>query len=218
MQSAARVAELRELLVKSTRYAAFLSFPMLLVLVIFGGAILRLWMGPRYENGPLVATLALGHLAMIVTRPAQNILLGLNAHGRAGAANLAAAVAAIGLALAALGPLQLGLLGAAWSVAIPLTLANGLVVPWLACRELGLSTARFLTEALRVPLLCAGPYAACLWAARTAFPAQPLVGLGWGLLLGGMLLAALYWRLALPPSLKRALVGRLSLRRSECVP
>ncbi len=216
--SAARREELRDLLVKSTRYAAFVTLPMILTLVILGGPLLRLWMGPRYENGLLLATLALGYCTAMLLRPAQHILVGLNAHGRPGAANLAAAAVAIGLAFLAVGPLNLGLLGAALAAGIPLTLANGLYIPFIACRVLHLPTRRFVVDTLRLPLLCVLPYALCLLAARLAFTQQPPLALGSGILAGGLVLAGFYWHHALPPSLKKSVTARFRPKRTNPVP
>ena len=215
LKAASGQEKLRDLLIKSTRYAVYLALPATLTLMIFGGPILRLWMGPRYEHGLLLALLAGGYLATILLRPAQNILIGMNAHGRPGAASLLAAGVAVGLAYVALGPLDMGLVGAALAVGIPLTLVDGVYVPLLACRRLGLGVGSFVVQVLREPLVCIVPYTACLLAARLALWQRPLLGLGCGLAVGSAVLAPLYWRYALPPSLKKSISSRLGRGRKD---
>ena len=43
--------DLRDLLVTTTRYAAFIALPMAILLAVFADPILLLWMGPHYEQG-----------------------------------------------------------------------------------------------------------------------------------------------------------------------
>ena len=215
LQGAERRDALRDLLIKSTRYAAYVSLPMVLTLVIFGGPILRLWMGPRYENGALLAALAVGYLASMLLRPALHILIGLNAHGRAGAAILLGTGGAIGLAFIALGPMQSGLIGAAAAIGVPLTITHGLYLPWLTCRELEMRVSTLARGVLEDPIRCVLPFAFCLLASRVVFAQQPLAGLGVGMLAGGAFLAVSYWRTALPPSVRRTLTARFGSQRAR---
>jgi len=56
------------------RYSLYLALPMVLVLVIFGGPLMQLWMGPRYADDLVPAILALGNLAILMQYPALTIL------------------------------------------------------------------------------------------------------------------------------------------------
>ena len=214
-QSAEKRDDLRDLLVKSTRYAVYVSLPMVLTLVIFGGPILRVWMGPRYENGTLLAVLVLAYLTGMLTRPALHILIGLNAHGRAGAAILLGTAAAIAAAFVALGPMQAGLIGAAVAIGIPMTITYGVYLPLLTCRELEMPLSQLLRGVFVDPLRCVLPFTTCLLIARLVLAQQPLIGLGVGLLVGGVLLAIAYWRNALPPSLRESLAARFGSHRTR---
>jgi len=214
LQAMGQLEELRELLVKGTRYGAYIALPMVLGLTVLGGPLLELWMGPRYTQGAWVlAVLAVGHLAMLGQRPVLSVLKGMNAHGLPGVANLLAAIASIALGILALGPLRLGLVAAALAVTVPLTIANGLYVPVYACRRLDLPLVRYVFESLRGPILCGIPFGGCLVAARVIYADRPFVALAVGTAVGAVVLAGLYWCFVLPASLKRTLIGLVRPKR-----
>jgi O-antigen/teichoic acid export membrane protein len=204
MQAIDGKARLRSLLVDATRYGAFVTLPLVLTLSILGGPLLNLWMGQEYANGWLAAALAVGYLPLLLQLPAINILTGLDAHGRPGLANLIAAICGIGLSVVALEILQAGLLGAA-AVVLPSALANGIYVPLYACRRFGISVTQYFTQTLRGPIGCALPYGICLVATRLVFYESHFIALAIGLVAGGAVLVPLYWRFALPQSMKAKL-------------
>jgi O-antigen/teichoic acid export membrane protein len=84
LESCGDVKEIENLLVKSTRYSIYLVLPTVLILVVFGGEVMRLWMGPAYANWTLPAIFAIGFLGTGIQTPILYMLEGLNAHGRAG--------------------------------------------------------------------------------------------------------------------------------------
>jgi O-antigen/teichoic acid export membrane protein len=197
-----RETALRDLLTESCRVCAYLSIPPLAFLAIMGDPILRLWMGPSYALGTLVAVLALGHLPSIVHQPVWNILVGMNMHGRFAVASLVAGVLSVILCAVALGPLHAGLSGAALALTIPLILLNFVYTAAYACRVLHLSYWRHLIDVWRKPLACGLPFILCLLGVRWIFDGRPglcfLVGMG----AGGLVLGAVYWKWAIPPSAK----------------
>lgn len=211
LHAVGRQDELRHFLVQTTRYGAYMSLPMVLLLAILGDPILRLWMGADYACGRVLAILALGHLIPMVQQPLWNILAGLNWHGRAAIANLLAALAAVAMAILALGWLHWGLAGAALAVVIPLGIANGLYMPWYACRSLHLSISRYFLESWPGPLLANIPYSLCLLAARQAFPDQPGLALLVGTASGGAVLIVLYWFYVLPANVRLGIRSRMGV-------
>ena len=54
LQATGKVADIRRLLFDASRSAVYMSLPMILFLIIMGGPILRVWMGPDYEEGSIV--------------------------------------------------------------------------------------------------------------------------------------------------------------------
>jgi O-antigen/teichoic acid export membrane protein len=212
LQATRQLDSLRDLFIRSACYGVYLALPMILALAILGGPFLRLWMGPEYAQALLVVILCLGSLASITQQPVVSVLFGLNAHGRAGLANFAASLCAAGLAYLAVGVLHWGLIGAALAVSIPLVASSAIYVPALACRRLELPFSRYLRQVWGTPLMACLPFAACLVAGRILFANQPLLAIAAGPALGSPLLALVYYRQVLPPSLKAKIAARLSGR------
>ena len=202
LQSTKDLEGIRLLLIKSVRYSFYLALPMVLVLVVFGGQILRFWMGQRYANGLIPAVLGIGYLTTMVQLPAWHILMGLNAHGRMGIAQLVASVCSIGLTVVALGYLRWGLAGIAVAVMLPLTVMNVIYLPHLVCRRLDLEIRQYLYSVLTGPILHVGPFAVCLLIARLVFSTEPLIGLLWGGIIGSAILGISYYRYVLPARIK----------------
>jgi len=202
MQSTGDMKGIGELLVKSVRYSLYIVLPMVLVLVVFGSSILKLWMGPSYANGLLPAILAAGFTAAMANLPLISILAGMNAHGRAGLAQLVASIVTVGLAILFLGPLDLGLTGLAVAVTLPLTIMNLVYLPFYICRQLDLNLWKYYTSTIIKPVVYVLPFAFCLMVSKLFFSNRPLIGLICGGLVGGMILSVLYWRYVLPQRIK----------------
>jgi O-antigen/teichoic acid export membrane protein len=211
-----RREELQRLLVDGSRFAAYLTMPPMMFLAVLGSPVLQLWMGPGYGVGLLVAIVAMGQLLAATQQPAWSVLVGMNAHGRVALAALASAFVAVGLCYAALGPLGLGLEGAAVAIAV-LTFVNGVYATALACRRLDLSSVRYLVGAWRGPFFCAVPLLAVLFAVRSTLRDRPLACVVAGVLATALTLGPLYWKVALPPGVReriRRLARAAVLRRA----
>lgn len=201
--------QIQELILKATRYSAFLTLPITLLLAVSGGPLLRVWMGERYADGWLVGLLALGHTGSILQLPVLGILAGMNRHGRLALANaLGSAVAALGVVIVLKG-LKLGLVEVAVAGTWPLVLVNLIYAPVHTCRVSGLSLAKYVREAFLFPLLCQVPFILCLISARLLFPERPALAFFGGGVAGALLLAPIYWRHVVPPSIKQALIRRI---------
>jgi O-antigen/teichoic acid export membrane protein len=202
LQSTNNLKDIRELLITSVRYSFYVVLPIVLVLVVFGGAVMQLWMGQRYANGLLPAILAVGYLATLVQVPALSVLAGLNAHGRAGIAQFIASVCSAGLTVLGLWYLKWGIVGVAIAITLPLTFMNLVYLPFLICRRVGLGVRRYFLPVIAGPAVHILPFAICLVAARLIFQTKPLTGLILGGTAGGAILAILYWRYVLPDRIK----------------
>ncbi len=205
--------DIQKLLIRSTRYGAYIALPICLTLMVLGGPVLHVWMGPAYEKGWIVlAILTVGNLMVMIERPARNILAGLNAHGRPGFVYLGAAILAAPMAYLALGPLQWGLTGAAVAVTAALLIANGMYLPSYACRLLNLPLRKYVVKSMRGPVLCTLPYGLCLAAIRLISPSRPVFSLLSAAAAGLIVLVPLYWQYALPESFKRGLIEAMLAR------
>ena len=209
LESTGNLGAIRELAVKSARYSFYLSLPIVVLLVIFGGTIMRFWMGPRYANGLVPAILALGYLPVLVHSPVLNILSGLNAHGRLGIARFVASLCSVGLNVLVLRYLRWGLVGTAVAVTLPLALLNIIDIPLLICRRVGLDIREYSWSVILGPVIHVLPFAVCLTVARIVFRTNPLVGLACGGATGSAVLLVLYWLYVLPKSVRETLAGKI---------
>lgn len=164
----------QSLLIGSTRLGLYVSLPFIAFLVITGGPLVELWMGPQYRATSLLIILALGHLLSIPQQGVYSILMGLNRHGWPGVIDLFAAVATALLTVLFLWVIPIGMTGAAIALVVPLTLADGIILPMYACRVLALPPGRYIKEIGMGPLLAALPLVAMLMIARLVFIDRPV--------------------------------------------
>ena len=193
LQSCGNVKEIEALLIKSVRYSISLVLPLVLVLVVFGDEVMRLWMGSNYANWALPAVLAIGFLGTCIQTPILCMLEGLNAHGRPGMAQLIGSVISAVAVFVALKFFHVGLTGAAIAVTVPLLIVNLTYLPLLLCRRLGQSLGAFYRQSTVGPLLQVLPFALCLVVARVLFDKYLAAAVVVGLV-GCALLANAYWR------------------------
>jgi O-antigen/teichoic acid export membrane protein len=207
LQGTGQHTEIRKLLLTGTRAAAALAVPMTLGLVILGGPLLQVWMGPRYDQGVVLAILALASAPALTLRPAVSILTGLNLHGFIAFASLGAAIIGVALSVLNVAVLGLGLPGAAMAFAVPTLTVRGIVVPIYVSRRLGITLRVLAREGYARPIACCIPFAIVLLACRVLLANRPLAALLAGGLLGGLVLAPLYWKFLLPSQVRRLLLS-----------
>lgn len=207
LQGAGKHAEVIDLSLKATRYGLFLSLPALLFLFVFGGEVLRLWMGASYANQWLVSLVVLAFLSQISHIPLFKALVGLNFHGQPGLVNLIAALITVAASYCTLAFFDGGIVAVALCVASAVTLTNGIYLPAYACRKLNITLRTFWMEVWQAPVMAALPYLACLCVAR-AFLGPGLAGAGTGAGLGCVVLFILYWRTVFPDRLKQRIITR----------
>ena len=167
LEASNRKSDLRELFVTSTRLSAALTATAVVTLACAGDVLLRLWMGARYSDHTVLAIIALGSLLPLSQRPSIQILVGLNMHGRVAVAT--AVCTAVTLVIGWHAPVRYGLVGAAFVLVGPTTIAEGIVVPILACRQLGIALKDYVVRVVGPPFFCVLPYAALLWEGRHLF-------------------------------------------------
>ena len=201
LQGGGRRAEIPALVIETARFGVALATPMILVLAILGQPVLLLWMGPRYQEGLVIAILALGFLGHLAQRPVMSILVGLNLHGRL--ALLGVNVAILGVVLGLLNAFVLGwkLVGAALAVGVP-GLLGGLCVAIYACRQLDIPMTQYARQVFARPMVCAVPFALVLGASRLLFAHRPLVAVSLGLVTGALVIGPLYWMYLTPASVR----------------
>jgi O-antigen/teichoic acid export membrane protein len=208
LESSGRMDDLKKLVLGSTRAGAAIALPMIVGFAVMGDVIMRVWMGPSYAGNSILLILALGYLLPLITRPAMQVLVGLNLHGWVGITGLVMAATGAALGWLAVGKLDLGLSGAAIAVGLPLAFGKGVFPAVYVCRKVGISAGSAL-RAVAPPFLCAAPFGAALLAGRYLFGPSPVAALLGGAALGGLVLAPLYWRFILPERLRQKVVRRI---------
>jgi hypothetical protein len=200
---------------RRSEQAGCLSVPALLWMALLGGPFIELWMGHEYFHPWLVPVLSLGYLASLMQDPVWAIMTGLNKHGRIAVAKLIGAlVCALGIA----GALLLSkdkLLAASIALTVPMIFVDGIIVPFIACRNIGVPVMDFYRAALFKPLRVFLPSGACLIAARLLFPNDPLKALLVGGSVGGVVFVITFYLLALPTHLRASVRGVFMRRFSR---
>lgn len=216
LQGSGRSDELRSLFIQASRYGVAMALPIVLYLSILGNQILRIWMGPRYENNIVLAILALGYFLPLSQRPSVTILVGMNLHGRVGLINIVLALCGIGIGTYLVGTLGWGLVGAALSIAIPLTLGNGVILSIYACRCLEIRFTEYIRQTYVGLIACSIPYALSLVAVRHFFGDRPLAALVLGIVMTIVVLGPFYWRFVVPEKKRERVKGYMLYKMGFC--
>lgn len=198
----------RRLLVQSSKFGMYVTLPIVTLLVVMGDHLVRLWMGPDYVATGVLVVLALGHALAVGQSGVYSILMGVDSHGWPALYELMAAGASIIMTFVWLS-FGGGLEAAAWSIALPVTIAGGIATPLHACRCLDLSAARYFREVLVGPTLASIPLAACLGSSRFLFESEHGTALIAGIAAGGALTSAIYWFGVVPQGFRRRVMERI---------
>jgi len=213
LQGSGRDAEVQALLVESTRYSAYITWPILIGLAIVGDDVLRLWMGPEYDPRMVLSLMALASLLPITQQPIATILVGLNRHGRFAALNVVTSIAAFIGSVAALRYFHWELLGLA---AVTLGVSNVSAV-WIAadtCRRLSIPVRQYFFRSYAGPIACMAPFAAGL-VMLDLFVDSPLLTLVLAGVLAGGVVGPLYWFYVVPPGVRVTLLNRMNAKIGE---
>ncbi len=213
IQSKKNTEELRQMFIDTSRSSYYMTLPMILGLAFLGEELLYLWMGKDYATPYLISILAVGYLFTIAHSPVFSFLMGLNFHGRPG---LARFVASLFVALSAFIVLEFfdgGLLSIALSIAIPLMIADGIYMPWFACKKLDIPFSTYYREVALRPLIILLPYTGAL-ALSKVFIDKPGMTLLAGFIGGVVTVLPLYWRYVLPKGVKEKITRKLQRRKT----
>jgi O-antigen/teichoic acid export membrane protein len=208
LQGSGRDDEVRLLVINSTRYAAYLSWPILLGLAFVGDDVLQVWMGPKYDPAMVLTLMALGTLFPLSQQPQATILVGLNLHGRYAALNVIASVAAFACSLVALRAFHWDLLGLA---GLGLAVSN-VAALWIAidtCWRLSIPVGQYFRRAYTGPIISTAPFAIGLVIVNYLFQGRPWMTLGASCALGVVVLVPLYWRHVLSDEARAAVIKRI---------
>jgi O-antigen/teichoic acid export membrane protein len=169
LRAAGSPEALQAMLIEGTRIALILVVGVTIGLVGFGRPLLLRWMGPAFEPGvwPLYV-LAMTGIVLVGQGPLGNILLGSGRHRLVAFVSLGEAVA--NLVLSVILVRRFGMLGVAIGTAIPIAVANLLILLPAACRQTSISLPRFLSLVLTAPAIGAVPAIAVTAMVRSSYP------------------------------------------------
>ena len=202
--------ELRVFFLRATEAGMYLALPLVLLLAVWGGILLQLWMGTQYANGQLLAVLAIGYLVSMNLSAIWTILRGIGKHGQVAMVRLGSSIIGAGLTFVVLGYFGQGLVVVALASIIPTSLVDGLYAPLYACRQLGVPFRNYAWRTWGRPLLYVAPFAGCLFAIRIfGIEPQPVPVL-MSCCVGGAVLGFTYWRWILPDGVRDTVRARVA--------
>ena len=143
----------RRLFLIGGQHSSAFAFFLIAFLLVFGGPLIALWIGPQFSDAALLLTiLAVGEL-LPSTQYVTNSILVASARHRALAAFGVLETISVCILLAVLLP-TLGLIGCGLAIAIPAALFRGLAPLVQGCRVVGVPVAQYLIQTIGPPLLC----------------------------------------------------------------
>ena len=186
---------LRAIMLRGTKLSLALAAPVCLGLIMLAEPLIGAWVGEQFAASVALTQILLAVvLVRISTASANLILKGAGQHRLLAFTNAGAALVNVALSVVLIRPL--GLVGVALATAIPITAVTFLVLYPAACRRVGLSITKPISEAMWPALWPAIVMCGFL---RLAEPQRPdgLFGVATHLALGGGIYAALFLTLSL---------------------
>ena len=189
MEALGRREDSARLLEVGTRLNLALGLPIVTLLAVDGGGLLRLWVGEGFQgSAPILAVLALANLGTASSLAATTLLFG---SGRVGALLRAEVVRYVmNLILVILLYRWIGLIGAAVASLVSILLVDLWLVTRRACPWVGADPRAFLLRSVAGPLLSGVPVAILMvaWKRLAPDPSLPLLALRCAACLGGFAL------------------------------
>lgn len=161
-------AMLRHLLIRSTRYSAFLTFAGMTALWLYADVLFQLWIGRQYA-GPggedslasvvgACRTLIPGYGLFWLSLPAYNVINGMGRHRLPAVAALVAGIMSVvfvvGIAAATPGA---SIERIAWGIVLPMFPIWGVIIPWYCCRQTQQPIGSYVREGMAGPFLAVLP-------------------------------------------------------------
>ena len=194
--AADRHDRLQLILLHGTKLSLALAAPLCLGLIALSKPLIYRWVGPQFAASILPTQILLAIVVIRISTASANLILkGTGGHKLLTYANATTAVVNVLLSIALVRPL--GLVGVALGTLIPVSGSAVFVLYPAACRRVGLSMGRPLTEAIWPAMWPALVMTALLWWLGRALPPRNLIGVGLQLALGGLVYVGLFLGLAI---------------------
>jgi hypothetical protein len=151
-------------------------------------------MGEGFDDFALMVILCVGYFLPISQSATNRILVGLNAHGRASFISIIVVLFSYSVGVLWINQVGWTLHNAAILIAVTITLSNGIVMPVIACRRMGISFSTYLREVFMVPIACGSVYFSTLVICRVSISSDNYQDVVWGAVIGGIVILLMYWR------------------------
>lgn len=204
---------IRDLSLVTQRFALLVILPSTAFLVLMGGAFLRLWTGlAEREVAVAMALVAVGQAFRLAQQSNFLVLVGKGEHRFFGQAVLGVGVSTVVLTAVAVGPLELGIVGAGAASCLSWGVVAGLVIPAHVDARLGITGRERWQRVLRPAIVGCAPAVALLGAWAWWRPPGSWLGIALVVAVIASATALGAWRFALEPH-ERARLGSLVARR-----
>ena len=210
LHSQGQMNEVRKLAIRAASIGSYIAFPIIIILSIFGGEIIYVWMGEEYRNDILITSLSLAYALQIIQLPLSKILAGLNEHSLIGTLSFCGSIATLFASYICLTYFNLGILSITACIAFPTLLIYGLFLPLHVCRKLELDYGTFLAKIWIRPIIANLPIIICLLASKHA------IGPRWyspfaEIIVGTGVQSATYWFFVISEETKIIFLKKLRL-------
>jgi O-antigen/teichoic acid export membrane protein len=190
---------MRATLLDGTRLAFGLVVGMTLGLLVFGDDLIRLWMGPGFDQAawPL-CVLALAGAVMVAQGPAGTILLGSGRHRLVAGASIIEIALNVAISIALVG--RFGLVGVAAGTFLPYAVLNLAILIPTACRAVGVPLRTFTGAVVLPAAIALVPAAAAAALVQRAVGSGSLGALAGGSAVVGSIYVAAFLGVGLRPA------------------
>jgi O-antigen/teichoic acid export membrane protein len=168
-------AELRRVLLKGTRYASMLFFPIGIAFLLRGSSFIGLWMGPSYAalSGKVLAILTVAQLLASGDQVSGSMTLGIGRHRWMVPPAIFEGVLNLGMSIALVR--HYGIVGVAVGTAVPNLLVHLFFWPWYVHHVYGVKPTSYVFSTWILPAIAVLPYAVATYATEKWWPAKNLL-------------------------------------------
>ncbi len=156
--------QFRQLIVRGTKAAATLCFPIGAVLLVLSKPFLGLWMGADYAESWIVyGIVMIAMFGRISQAPTLHVLIGGGRIRGLACIQLVSSISTVFMIGFLITQTTWGVLAAAVGIAVPLFLSHSIALPIYAARQMGMPVLAYLKQAYTWPIASALPGAAAAW-------------------------------------------------------
>ena len=207
-------------LCRGTRYSLLVALYPCVLLVVFAAPFLHNWVGVDFAevSGGVMQVIMAAFIVNVPSIMGYEFLIASGRLGKAVTALIVGGFVNIPLCVLLVKFAHLGLLGIALGSLIPLTLVNGLYVPALVSRDVGLPIRRYLSQGYARACLAAVPLIAAAVALRWFWEARNLFVVLAQFAACGLVYAASVWTLGLDKDDRTKIASALASVRGSILP